>query len=147
MSWDMPYRYREDIATADAAFEAWGATLQEMFVAAADATMNVMVSELQSIASEDRRTLRVTAEEVDMLLFQLLQELIFYKDAERLLLRVQDVKIEERDGQFWLQAEAYGEEINPAEHDLIVDVKAVTLHRFKVGPSSRGWEAFVILDL
>jgi SHS2 domain-containing protein len=143
----MPYRYREDIATADAAFEAWGPTLEAMFVAAADATMNVMVSDLRTIARVDRRTLRAAAEEVDMLLFELLQELIFYKDAERLLLRVPDVNIEEQSGQFMLHAEAYGEEINPAKHDLIVDVKAVTLHRFKVGPISGGWEAFVILDL
>ncbi len=84
----MPYRYLEDIATADVAFEAWGDTLEEMFVAAADATMNVMVSDLDTIARVEYRTLQATAEELDMLLFELLQELIFYKDAERLLLRV-----------------------------------------------------------
>jgi SHS2 domain-containing protein len=143
----MPYRYREDIATADVAFEAWGDSLEEMFVAAADATMNVMITDLDSIARVDRRTLRVTAEEVDLLLFALLQELIFYKDAERLLLRLPDVKIEERTGQLWLSAEAYGEEINPARHELIVDVKAVTLHRFRVKPTAGGWEALVILDI
>ena len=143
----MPYRYREDIATADVAFEAWGATLEEMFVAAADATTNVMITDLETIARRDRRTLRVTAEEVDMLLFGLLQELIFYKDAERLLLRVSSVKIEEEPGQLVVSAEAYGEELNPAKHELIVDVKAVTLHRFKVGPVPGGWEASVILDI
>jgi SHS2 domain-containing protein len=147
MSGDMPYRYREDIATADAAFEAWGASLEEMFVAAADATMNVMVGDLQTIARVDRRTLRAAADEVDMLLFQLLQELIFYKDAECLLLRVADVKIEQQPGQFVLHAEAYGEELNSAKHDLIVDVKAVTMHRFMVAATSGGWEALVILDL
>jgi len=87
------------------------------------------------------------AEEVDMLLFELLQELIFYKDAERLLLRVPEVKIGEQSGQFWLSAEACGEEIDPSRHDMIVDVKAVTLHRFKVGRAAGGWEAFVILDV
>ncbi|HOV88133.1 MAG TPA: archease, partial [Syntrophobacteraceae bacterium] len=39
----MPFRYIEDIATADVAFEAWGETLEDLCVAAADATMNVMV--------------------------------------------------------------------------------------------------------
>ena len=34
----MPYRYRDDIATADAAFEAWGDTEEEMIIAAADAS-------------------------------------------------------------------------------------------------------------
>ena len=143
----MPYRYLEDIAIADVAFEAWGDTLEEMFVAAADAAMNVMVADLNAITGAENRPLQVAAEEIDMLLFELLQELIFYKDAERLLLRVPGVAIEERQGQFLLTAEACGEEIDPEKHDLIVDVKAVTLHRFKVQPTSQGWEAFVILDI
>ncbi len=143
----MPYRYLEDIATADVAFEAWGDTLEEMFVAAADATMNVMVSDLESIARVEHRMLQATTEEIDMLLFELLQELIFYKDADRLLLRVPNVHIQAQSGQFALRAEAYGEEIDPEKHDLIVDIKAVTLHRFKVEQTSRGWEAIVILDI
>lgn len=143
----MPYRYLEDIATADVAFEAWGDTLEEMFVAAADATINAMVSDLNTIARVERQTLQVSADEIDMLLFELLQELIFYKDAEPVLLRVPSVHIEEQGGQFLLTAEAYGEGPNPEKHDLIVDVKAVTLHRFNVEQSSKGWKALVILDI
>jgi SHS2 domain-containing protein len=143
----MPYRYLDEIATADAAFEAWGETIEAMFSAAADATLNVMVSELDTIAPIEHRTLEVAAEELDMLLFQLLQEIIFYKDAEQLLLRVGGIRIEEKDGRLLLTAEASGETLQPEKHDLIVDVKAVTLHRFKVEETARGWEAFVILDI
>jgi SHS2 domain-containing protein len=143
----MPYRYIEDIAIADVAFEAWGDTREEMFVAAADATMNAMVSNLNSIAPIEHRMLQVSADEIDMLLFELLQELIFHKDAEPLLLRVTKAHIDEEHGQFQLTAEAYGEVPDPEKHDFIVDVKAVTLHRFKVEQSPRGWEAFVILDI
>jgi SHS2 domain-containing protein len=143
----MPYRYLEDVATADVAFEAWGDTLEEMFVAAADATMNVMVSDLDTIAPVERRTLQVTADEIDMLLFELLQELVFHKDAGPVLLRVPNVHIEEKHGRFQLTAEAYGEAPNPERHDLIVDVKAVTLHRFKVEQTPEGWKALVILDI
>jgi SHS2 domain-containing protein len=143
----MPYQYLEDVATADVAFEAWGDTLEEMFVAAADATMNVMVKDLGSIAAPQKKIIRVEADAVDMLLFELLQELIFYKDAETLLLRVPAVSIERQDGHLTLHAEAYGEPLNPDKHELIVDVKAVTLHRFRVEQTSRGWEAMVILDI
>jgi SHS2 domain-containing protein len=143
----MPYQYLEDVATADVAFEAWGDTLEEMFVAAADATMNVMVKDLDSIAAQQKKTIRVEADAVDMLLFELLQELIFYKDAETLLLRVPAVNIERQNGHLTLHAEAYGEPLNPEKHELIVDVKAVTLHRFQVERTSRGWEAMVILDI
>lgn len=143
----MPYRYLDDIATADVAFEARGDTLEEVMVASADATMNVMVDELGSIADRVRRPIEVQAAEPDMLLYALLEELIFRKDAERLLLRVPSVRIEERDGGLVLSAEAYGERLDPARHRLLVDVKAVTLHRFLVERTESGWRATVILDI
>ena len=143
----MPYRYLDDIATADVAFEAWGGTLEELFVAAADATMNVMVADLATVAERLARTIRVEDTEVDMLLFQLLQELIFLKDAERLLLRVKAIEIRRIDGLYTLEAVARGEELDPARHDLVVDVKAVTLHRYRVNKTPGGWEAAVILDI
>jgi len=143
----MPYHFLDDIATADVAFEAWGETVEEMFVAAADATMNVMVSDLNTIEHRESRTLQVESHAMDMLLFELLQELIYYKDADLLLLRVRDVLITERDDHFSLSAEAYGEQLSSEKHDLVVDVKAVTLHRFRVEQTSKGWEATVILDI
>ncbi len=39
----MPYKFLEDIATADAAFEALGSTPEELFTEAALATFEVMV--------------------------------------------------------------------------------------------------------
>ncbi|HEY6871577.1 MAG TPA: archease [Geobacteraceae bacterium] len=143
----MPYRYLEDIAVADVAFEAWGTTLEEMFIASADATMNVMVEELATI--ENRQSLEVSVEhgEADMLLFNFLNELIFHKDARRLLLRVATLAVARRDGLFTLHALLSGEEIDPARHSLNVDVKAVTLHRFRVEQTDRGWEATVVLDI
>ena len=143
----MPYRYLEDIAKSDVACEAWGDTEEDLFVAAADATMNVMVEDLNTIADRERRTLTVEADALDMLLFELLQEQIFYKDAERLLLRVPKVQIRRQKNRFMLRAEAYGEELNPERHELVVDVKAVTLHRFEVKHTPQGWRATVILDI
>ncbi len=143
----MPYEYLDDIATSDAAFKAWGETREQMFIAAADAMMNVMVGDLVSISDEQHRKIEVDSDAIDMLLFELLQELIFYKDAQRLLLRVSGVRIREQDGQFILQAEAYGEELDMEKHDLVVDVKAVTLHQFRVEQTPEGWEALVIVDI
>jgi SHS2 domain-containing protein len=143
----MPYRYLEHIAIADVAFEAWGDTMEEVFISAADATMNVMVEDLNTIYDREHRSIHLEADAIDMLLFQLLQELIYYKDAEQLLLRVPNVHIESQDGQFTLSAEAYGEGINALKHELNVDVKAVTLHRFRMEQTPKGWEATVILDI
>ncbi len=143
----MPYRYLPDIAIADIAFEAWADTSEGLFVAAADATMNVMVGDLSSIRECEERALRAEEAELDMLLFQLLQELIFFKDAEKLLLRIKEIKIRRLEDRFALEAKACGEELDPSRHDLVVDVKAVTLHRFCVENTAQGWKATVILDI
>jgi SHS2 domain-containing protein len=143
----VPYRYLPDIAIADAAFEAWADSMEELFTAAADATMNVMVGDLETIAWLETRMVHAEESEVDMLLLQLLQELIFFKDAERLLLRVKRLDVRQSEGRYVLEAEVGGEELDPARHDLVVDVKAVTLHRFRVEQTTAGWEATVILDI
>ncbi len=143
----MPYNFLGEIAIADVAFEAWGDTLEEMFAAAVDATTNVMVSNISAISPRQTRQIDLRAEAVDMLLFALLQEIIFFKDAETLLLRVTDISVGYADGAYFVKADARGEEIDPKRHDLIVDVKAVTLHQFKVEQTHRGWETLVILDI
>lgn len=142
----MPYRYLEDVAISDAAFEAWGDTAEEVFLASADATMNVMIEDINTIADLERRTIVTEDDTIDMLLFQLLQELIFFKDAEQLLLRLTRVEIQQGKGHYSLKADAYGERLDPARHSQRVDVKAVTLHRFRVEQTARHWEAFIILD-
>lgn len=144
----MPYRYLEDIAIADAAFEASGKTLEELFIAAADATMNLMVEDLGSIADHRRLPIRLEDDAIDLLLLQFLQELIYLKDAERLLTRISEVHIR-REGHYKLDALACGEELDPMRHQLLVDVKAVTLHRFRVDYDKvrAEWTATVVLDI
>ena len=142
-----PYRYLEEIATADVAFEAWGATREETFLAAADATLNTMVEEIGTVAPRERRVFSLAADSLDLLLFELLQELVYHKDADRLLLRVRDLRIEETGSGFRLHAEAIGETIDPGRHPLLADVKAVTLHRLSVEKTPSGWRAVVVLDV
>ena len=143
----MSYRFIEDIAIADVAFEAWGDDLGGVLTAAAEATLNVMVSDLDSVASGERRTVNLEAEEPDLLLFDFLQEVIFFKDANRLLLRPANVVVEAHETGFKVQADLVGEELDMERHDLIVDVKAVTLHRFVVERVEGRWRAFVVLDI
>jgi len=73
--------------------------------------------------------------------------LIYYKDAEKLLLRVSEIEIREKDQKHLLEGIAVGEELDPSRHELRVDVKAVTLHRFSLEKTDRGWQASVILDI
>ena len=143
----MPYRFLEETATADIAFEAKGETLEELFVAAAEATTNTMILELSQLARKEKRDIRIESKLIDLLLFDFLQEIVFYKDADLLLFGQYSVKIDPGESRFRLQAEAYGEPLDPARHDLVVDVKAVTLHQFEIKETSQGWKARVVLDI
>ena len=141
------YKFLDDIAIADAAFEARGDTPEALFVAAADATLNVMVDNLDAVAAQTKRPFRFQSKDLDLLLFDLLQEVIFFKDAERLLLRVGHIQIEQGKDVSTASGDLVGEVMDPERHDLVVDVKAVTLHEFRVARDKRGWNAFVILDI
>ncbi len=141
------YRYLEDFATADIAFEATGRSLEEVFTAAADATMNVMIESLDSIEEESTRAIELQNGQLDMLLFDLLQELIYYKDAEQLLLRIKGIHIGQEKEAHRLRATAAGERLDPRRHEQRADVKAVTLHHFTLERIDDGWKALVILDI
>ena len=143
----MPFRYVEDAPTADVGFVATGKTLEQCIQAAADATLAVMLGNPESLQPTERRALHVESDVVDMALLKLLEELIYYKDAERLFLRVTEVDARQRDGEWVVEATAEGEPIDPSRHQLSGDVKAVTLHRLKVAQTAQGWEATVVLDV
>lgn len=143
----MPYKYLEEIATADVAFEAWGSSLEELFISAADAAMNVMVDDIDTIEKEQELSFEVSNPAVDMLLYNFINELIYYKDAKKLLLRVSSVKIDQTDSEYILSANAYGEVLNPEKHPLSADVKAVTLHMFSLHHTDSGWKSTMILDI
>lgn len=143
----MSYEFLEDIATADIAFRAWGKDLQELFKAAGDAIVNVMIEGLDTIELKETRTFSLENDALDMLLFNFLQEFIYYKDSQQLLLRAQQVQIEKKDANYYLNAVAQGETIDRDRHEQRVDVKAVTLHRFQLEKTDDGWTALVILDI
>jgi SHS2 domain-containing protein len=143
----MPYEFVDELTVADIAFRAWGRDLEETFVAGAEAVMNAMVEDLDAIQPRETRTFSVDHEALDLLLFNFLQELIYYKDAEQLLLRVRELRLTNDSQPYSLHATAVGEPIDPHRHRMRVDVKAVTLHRFSLTQSDRGWEAVVILDI
>lgn len=144
----MPYRYLDEIATADVAFEATGKDLEEVFTSAAEATTHVMIEEPERIERLQKVDVRLFNEEADMLLFNFLGELIYYKDAKKLLLRVDEIRITAAGNSgYSLEATLSGEELDPKKHPLGADVKAVTLHMFDLERTGEGWRATAILDI
>jgi SHS2 domain-containing protein len=143
----VPYRYLADAFTADVGFLASGSTLDECFAAAAEATLEVMLANPASLEPREQRMVHVESERVDLALLNFLEELVYYKDAECLLLRAADVRVTQQKDTWTVTAALEGEVLDPTRHELSADVKAVTMHRLNVQRTDTGWEATVVLDI
>ena len=140
-----PFKFLEKIAIADAAFEAYGKTLEELFINCAKATFEAMV-DLKTVTLEQTETVKLENKTVDDLLFDWLAELIYLKDLKAMLFKKFSVKIYKNEN-YRLEGEVKGEAIDQNKHELRADVKAVTYHLFEVKKTNRLWKAKVILDI
>ncbi len=143
----MPYKFLEGLTVADIAFQATGRNLPEMFESAALASTRTQVKDLKKIKPKVKKQIELESDSVETLLFNFLQELVYYKDANLLLFNKFKIKIIEREGKYLLIATATGEKLNMKRHELLVDVKAVTMHKFEVKKAGKIWKAVVVLDI
>jgi SHS2 domain-containing protein len=133
-----------DITTADVAFVAYGRDLNELFANAALAMFNVII-DTRNVESKIEREIKVEGDDLVSLLFNWLNELLFYVDAENLAFSEFDVVVDRE--KFTLTAKCRGEEIDLEKHDVKTHVKAATMHKMTVERKDGYWEARVILDI
>lgn len=139
------FKFLEEIATADLAFEVYGKDLNELFQNAAEALFTAQAN-VSKVAAAQEREVSIEADNVQDLMFDWLQELIYLKDAEAMLFSVFELNVDV-DDKARLTATIKGEPINMEKHELGVDVKAVTLHMFEVKQTDKGWYARVVVDI
>ena len=142
------FRFLDDVALADAAFEATGESPSELFQAASQALIETMVAP-QSVAPVWSQIFEKTDEDLPSLLFDWLGEIVYLKDAQALVFRsvLTSVHKDEEGNKWTLEATLVGEEIDQAKHELRNDVKAVTKHLYDVKQQGSQWIARVVLDL
>ena len=146
MSAEALYEFVEG-ATSDLSFVARAPSLDALFAAAAEALLAATVEDPASVGAAERRFLLLDEPDLELLLLRFLNELVYLRDAEELLLRVQRVRVS-RGPVARLEAELGGERIRPERHQLTVEVKAATAHGLWVAESATaGWEAAVTLDV
>jgi SHS2 domain-containing protein len=140
----LSFRIIEDIVSGDYVFQAFGSTLEEMFVSCAEACFSAMTV-LSGVEPGDRFPIDIDADNIDDLLFNFLAELIYLKDTEKLFLSKFDIDIDA--DRVSLKGVARGERIDYNKHEIKTDVKAVTYHNLQVIKTGEGYEVKVILDL
>ncbi|MCX6708593.1 MAG: archease [Candidatus Woesearchaeota archaeon] len=139
----MPFKFVEDIAMADVAFEATGKTLKELFESSASAAIESMANP-KTVKPKIKKTFKKKAKDIDGLLFEFIEELIYLKD--RFAIVFHDVKVTVDEKKMTVQAVITGDKIQPEKQELRQDVKAVTMHYYTV-VKKKYWKANVVLDI
>jgi SHS2 domain-containing protein len=139
------YRYIEDVAIADCAVEIEGDGLDDVFETSAAALAAIMVDPA-TVPLAIERTLTLSAEAEDLLLYDWLAELILRKDRDREVFPVAEVHVEPG-SPCTLRARVRGCGLDAAALQFRNDAKAVTLHAFALERTPAGWRARVVIDI
>lgn len=132
--------------TADVFFVAKAGTLPQLFEQCALAVEESMV-DVAKVRPKQTQKILAEHEKIEGLLFDFLDELIFFKDYKQLMFSKFEITIEEKEGKQHLLCFAYGEKLDLTRHDPKVDVKAITMHLFEVKQVENGWKAQVLIDI
>jgi SHS2 domain-containing protein len=114
--------------TADMGLKAYGETLSGAFANAA-LGMFSLIAELKNVCETESRRVEVKADDIEGLLFEWLNSLLYYFDVAMLLFRRFDI-IEFKDTH--LTAICYGEPYDASRHSLRMGVKSATYHQLEV---------------
>ena len=117
--------------TADIGFYAFGKNLNEAFENAGLAMFNI-ISDTDNIDSDKAIEFEITSEDMVSLLYDYLEELLFYHEVEFMLFSEFDIEIGEIDNNYNLKAIIKGESINWDKHERDCEIKAVTFHQMEV---------------
>ena len=114
--------------TADIGVVATGGTLAEAFANAACGLFSI-ITDISEVRKSESRIVEVKASDIECLLFNWMNELVYIFDVYHMLFSRFDVA-ELTDGS--LKATCYGEKYDPAVHELKLGVKSATLHMLEV---------------
>jgi SHS2 domain-containing protein len=137
------YDYPPGGPPADLLVEGKGNTLGE-------AVANVALGMLNAITPLDgiseRETYKFSAEGIDLqsLILNLLDEILFLNDSEGITAKSLTVKIDEE--KFRASAVGRGERFSAKTHEAGIAVKAVTYHMMKIERTTEGYRVLVVFD-
>ncbi len=131
--------------TADVGLIARASDLDDLFATAACGMFDYVVVNREDVREAELETVEVSAQSLDELLAEWLNELIFRAETRHRLYRSFEVTVDE--AALCLTATIKGEAIDRERHELDHEVKAVTRHGLLLVHEPGGWRAEFILDI
>jgi len=142
--------YRPVEHTADLGLKVWGRNPRELLEEAASGLVAQMFNPAL-VLEKEKREISLEAESVEELLFQWLKEIIFLAEQEGILFcrfQIEKDNFSIRNAKTAkIQASLFGEKVDPARHDICIEIKAVTRHGLYVRKNGPWWEANILFDV
>ena len=144
MAWT--FRFLEEIALADIAFEVEGESVEEVFRGATQALLESMANPA-TVSGGWERVIERSDADPSMLLFDWLSEVVYWKDAAGVVFREAPLTLT-REGDVWLlRAHLIGAPVDQQAQELHADVKGVTKHLYELKQADSCWKVRVVLDV
>lgn len=129
--------------TADVGVRAWGDSMAEIFVEAA-LGLEDLAFDRKGVEEREQFALEAAGEDIESLLVNWLNEIVYYLDGKRVALARFVVRsiTETR-----IEASAWGESRDNERHAPRLVIKAATYHQLRVVCADGRWSAEVYLDI
>lgn len=144
MTWT--FRFLEEIAMADVAFEAEGESVEEVFRGATQALLESMANPA-TVTGGWEQAIERSDEDPAELLFDWLSEIVYWKDAAGVVFREAPLTLAQEGGCWLLRAKLIGAPVDQQTQELHADVKGVTKHLYRMSQEAGRWKALVVLDI
>lgn len=129
--------------TADIGLRVSATTREDLFVDAARGLTSLLIENVGDVRPVLTEMIQLVGSEIDYLLFDWLNELLFRFETRQLLCSEFDVRFNEQG----LEATVRGETWDRSRHRLAHEVKAITYHGLSVQQTASGWQTELILDI
>lgn len=124
---------------SDIGLQAFGKDRKALFENAAYG-MFCLMADLKRVQAKEKLAIKVEGNDLDSLLVNWLNELIFHQDSKKLLFK--DFKVKKMTGR-QLEAEVWGEPIDQDRHFIYRPIKAATYNQLQIGKN----QAKIIFDV
>ena len=129
--------------TADIGIVVYGIDLKQVFTNAALGLFNLM-ADLDGLKENVKREVKVSSEDLEVLLVEWLNELIYIFDVEHILFKRFDINELSDTG---IKATCFGEKVKPGQHRLKREIKAATYHMLHLKKDDGNYKVQIIFDI
>ena len=144
MAWT--FRFLEEIALADIAFEVEGESIEDVFHGATQAILETM-ADPATVSGGWERVIERTDVDPAALLYDWLSEVVYWKDAAGVVFREAPLTLTREGGAWLLRARLIGAPVDQQTQELHADVKGVTKHLYELKQTGGSWKTRVVLDV